>query len=138
MPAKEESSSHYAKLLESCHSFGKDEGTAAFVCYDTCGAASPVRNCTPGDALFSGVLSIFLGIPSDTQTMQVLRDAMRADVMSDLVDPARSLAPGGDLMHRSMRLMLGECFAKLRGESCSDKLRVMYRGESKPTSLQRH
>lgn len=120
---------NYAQqLIASCHSFGKDEGTAAFVCYDTCGLASPVRNCTPGDALFSGVIAIFLGIPDDTQTMQAMRDAMRQDVTSDLADPGKQ-APG-TLMHRSMKRMLEECLGRLRGgASGADKLRVMHRGK---------
>lgn len=108
----------YAKLLSSCIEHGCDPGIIAFASYDTCGPESPVRNCMPGNALYMGVMAVFLGIEvGSTDKSRKLRDCIRTDLMT------------GDLMKRSMKVILKEFFSRLKGNTREEKMQVMMHGK---------
>ena len=129
----------YDKVLQSCLDYDRDPGIIAFVSYDTCGPESPVRNCTPGEALFMGVISMFLDIPINTQSSKILRDSLRKDLMHDPTNhPPPSLVVDGDvsaagphLMQRSMKQIIKVFFSRLGEPDASreDKLMVMRRSK---------
>ena len=104
-----------------------DESVCAFASYDTCGQESPIRNCTPGNALFAGVIMTFLGIPvgSSVDESIVLRDGIRKELMAMEVFDGCS----GDLMKVSMKANLKTFFSKLKGESREEKLKNMWTGK---------
>lgn len=110
---------HWERLLESCRKHDMDEGILAFGSYDTCGPESPVRNCTPGNALFAGVIMTFLGIPvaNSVDDSVVLRDGVRKEMET------------GDMMRLFMKSTLKAFFAKLKGESREEKLKNMWTGK---------
>lgn len=118
---------YFQKLLESCQTTGMDESTCAFASYDTCGPESPIRNCTPGNALFAGVIMTFLGIPvgSSVDESVRLRDEIRRELMCPEVYPGNT----GDLMRISIKMNLKLFFSRLKGSSREEKLKNMWIGK---------
>lgn len=139
----------YEKLLQSCLDHDRDPGTMAFVAYDTCGPESPVRNCTPGEALFMGVIAMFLDIPINTKSSKMLRDTLRKDLMHNLTSTSTSTSESTQsestqsesttgvkddsipLMQRSMKQIVKTFFSRLGPPDASreEKLTVMRRGK---------
>ena len=75
-------------ILRSCKQNLADPGAVAFMAYDTCGKASPVRNCAPGSALYNSVLQNHLGIPAvnNTDVAIGVRTSIRFALLSPLLE----------------------------------------------------
>lgn len=126
--------SNYQKLMDSCLAFNKDPGIVAYISYDTCGKESPIRNCTPGEALYMGVMVSFLDIPITTESSQEMRNTLRQDLMYDVSNNSMTMEDEkkiqSSLMYRSMKTILKDFFHRLSSPDASreQKILVLKRG----------